>query len=113
MEEEKKKPINKSLLTKEEMKELIEKTKNLDKKQSHYLSYRTMMNEIRRELLKFIGCEIRTIDDIKNEFEIDEDQLLYHLSMLEQCYYIINSTEGWKSTPGGIAFLENAKMGEI
>ena len=95
------------------MKDLLEKTKDLDKKQSHYLAYRTMMNEIRRELLKFIGCKIRTMNDIKNEFGIDEDQLLYHLSMLEQCYYIINSIDGWKSTPGGIAFLENAKMGEF
>ncbi|MFX1276434.1 MAG: hypothetical protein ACFFAT_15515 [Promethearchaeota archaeon] len=71
-----------------------------------------MMNEIRRELLQFIGCEIRSIDEIKNQFNIDSDQLQYHLSMLEQCFYIINSIEGWKSTPLALGFLENVKMGD-
>ena len=104
--------INKSKLTKEEMKDLLEKTKNLDKKLSHYHAYRTMMNATRREILKYIGCEVRSIDDIRKKFKLDEGQLSYHLSMLEQCYYIIDSKEGWKSTPGGIAFLDNAKMGD-
>lgn len=104
--------IKKSKLTKEELKELNENTKDLDKKQSHYLAYRTLMNEIRRELLQYIGCEIRSMDEIKNQFNMDFDQLKYHLSMLEQCFYIINSIEGWKSTPLAIGFLENAKMGD-
>ena len=99
-------------LTKEEMKDLLEKTKDLDHKASHYNYYRTMMNETRRELLKFIGFEIRTMNDILEEFQMFEDQLKYHLSMLEQCFYIINSKEGWKSTPLGIKFMENAKMGD-
>lgn len=105
--------VNETKLTKEEMKDLYEKTKNLDKKVAHYNSYRTLMNETRRELLKFIGREIRTMDDIIQKFEMNEDQLKYHLSMLEQCFYIINSKEGWKSTLGGIKFIENAKMGDI
>ena len=104
---------NECKLTKEEMRELYEKTKDLDKKVGHYNSYRTMMNETRRELLKFIGCEIRNTEELIEQFKLEEDQLNYHLSMLEQCFYIINSREGWKSTPGGIKFLENAKMGDI
>ena len=99
-------------MTKEEMKELLEKTKNLDEKVSHYNFYRTMMNETRRDLLKFIGIEIRSMNDIIEKFQMTEDQLKYHLSMLEQCFYIINSKEGWKSTPLGIKFMENAKMGD-
>lgn len=106
------KMVSETKLTKEEMKDLHEKTKNLDKKVAHYNSYRTMMNETRRELLKFIGCEIRTMSEIVQKFKIDEDQLKYHLSMLEQCFYIINSKVGWKSTLGGIKFLENAQMGD-
>ena len=70
------------------------------------------MNRSRRELLKFIGCEIRSRDEIKKEFELDEDQIGYHLSMLKQSLYIIESHEGWKSTPKGIGFLENAIMGD-
>lgn len=102
----------KSKLTKEELQSLANNTKDLDPKQSHYRAYRTMMNEIRRELLQYIGCEIRNMDDIKEQFINNLYQLNYHLSMLEQCYFIINSPEGWKSTPLGLAFLDNAKMGD-
>jgi predicted transcriptional regulator len=68
------------------------------------------MNQTRRELLKFIGSEIRTTDGIKKEFDLEEDQIRYHLSMLMQSLYVIESHEGWKSTPRGIGFLENAIM---
>ena len=104
--------IIKSKLTKEELQSISKNTKDLNPKQSHYRAFRTMMSEIRRELLKYIGSEIRSIDEIKEQFKLEIDQLNYHLSMLEQCYYIINSREGWKSTPLGLAFLDNAKMGD-
>jgi len=68
------------------------------------------MNETRIELLKFIGCEIRNMEEIDREFKMEFDQLKYHLSMLKQSLYIIDSHEGWKSTPRGIDFLENAIM---
>ena len=68
------------------------------------------MNETRRELLQFIGYDVRSLDDIKNEFKQKEDQLNYHLSMLKQCLYVIESKEGWKSTPRGLGFLENARL---
>jgi len=105
--------MNETKLTKEEIKDLVEKTKDLDHKQAHYSLYRTLMNGTRRELLKFIGYEIRTMSDIVEKFNISEEQLKYHLSMLEQCFCIINSKEGWKSTLAGIKFLENAKMGDF
>ena len=104
--------IIKSKLTKEELQSLAKNTKDLNPKQSHYRAFRTMMNEIRRELLKYIGSEIRSTNEIKEHFNLDLDQLNYHLSMLEQCYYIINSQDGWKSTPLGLGFLDNAKMGD-
>ena len=113
MEDEMKKFVNKSKLTKEELKAFFNATSNLDHKLDHSRAYRTMMNEARRELLKFIGYEVRNIDEIKNEFTLNEDQLNYHLSMLKQCLYVVESNEGWKSTPRGIGFLENAKLGNF
>ena len=101
-----------SKLTKEELKSLAKNTEELSPKQSHYLMYRTMMNGIRRKLLKYIGYEIRSIDEIKEQFDLDLDQLNYHLSMLEQCGFINNSRKGWKSTLLGRGFLDNAKMGD-
>ena len=70
-----------------------------------------MMNELRRNLLKYIGNDVRDIGDIEKEFELNSDQLIYHLSMLRQGLYIINSGNKWKATPRGLGFLENAIMG--
>ena len=107
MEDEMKKMLNKSKLTKEELKDFLKMTENLDHKLDHSRAYRTMMNEDRREILKFIGNEIRSNDEIEKEFKLKKDQLNYHLSMLKQCLFIIESKEGWKSTPRGLGFLEN------
>ena len=110
MKDEMKKLINKSKLTEEELKIFFETSSNIDHKLDHSRAYRTMMNETRREFLQFIGYDVRSLDDIKNEFKQQDDQLNYHLSMLKQCLYIIESKEGWKSTPRGLGFLENARL---
>ena len=112
MKDEMKKLINKSKLTEEELKIFFEASSNIDHKLDHSRAYRTMMNETRRELLQFIGYDVRSLDDIKNEFKQQNDQLNYHLSMLKQCFYLIESNEGWKSTPRGLGFLENARLGD-
>ncbi|MFX0038937.1 MAG: hypothetical protein ACFFCY_14600 [Promethearchaeota archaeon] len=99
-------------LTEEEMKEYLQLTKNVNHKEDHKRAYRTMMNQTRRKLLKFIGTNIRTIEQIKSNFKEEDDSLNYHLSMLEQLYYIMNTKNGWKATPRGIGFLNNAIMGD-
>jgi hypothetical protein len=96
-------------LTEEEMKEHLELTKNIDHKEDHKRAYRTMMNQTRRELLKFIGTNIRTIKQIENIFQ-DVEQINYHLTMLEQLFYIMNTKSGWKATPRGIGFLNNVLL---
>ena len=110
MDKDIKKMISKTKLTKEEMRDFLAKIKDANVKLEHSRAYRTLMNEVRRNLLKFIGYEVRSMDELKKEFKLEVDQLLYHLSMLKQCLYIIESREGWKSTPKGLGFLENAKM---
>ena len=112
MKDEMKKLINKSKLTKEELNSFFEARSQIDHKLDHSRAYRTMMNETRRELLKFIGYDVRSLDDIKTEFTQEVDQINYHLSMLKQCLYVIESNEGWKSTPRGLGFLENARLGD-
>lgn len=99
-------------LTEDEMTKYLQITKNVDHKEDHKRAYRTMMNQMRRELLKYIGTNIRTFEDIKNNFKEEIDNLNYHLSMLEQLFYIINTKSGWKATPRGIGFLHNAIMGD-
>lgn len=99
-------------LTEEEMQEYLRVTKKIDHKEDHRRAYRTMMNKTRRKLLKFIGTNIKTSEQIKNTFHEEEGQLIYHLSMLEQLLYIMNTKSGWKATPRGIGFLNNAIMGD-
>ena len=101
---------NKSKLNTEELKEFYVKTKNIDKKLDHGRAYRTLINPIRREILKFIGYSIKTMKELKCEFEFDETHLNYHLDMLKQSFYVLDSNEGWKLTPRGIGFLENARL---
>lgn len=98
-------------LTEEEMKEHLRLTKDINHKEDHRRAYRTMMNPIRRGLLKFIGTDIRTIEQIKNNFQ-DIEQINYHLTMLEQLFYVMNTKTGWKATPRGIGFLHNVLLGE-
>ena len=83
----------------------------MNPKLDHSLAYRTMMSEIRRDLLKYIGNEIRDIKEIQEEFQIGKDQLIYHLSMLRQGLYVIESNNKWKATPRGLGFLANAVLG--
>ncbi|MFX0077092.1 MAG: hypothetical protein ACFE96_16730 [Candidatus Hermodarchaeota archaeon] len=99
-------------LTKEELKEFYRNIEDIDKTLDHSRAYRTMMNQTRRELLKFIGTNIRTMDQVKNEFKSEAGQLDYHLSMLAQLNYIMNTETGWKATPRGIGFLNNTIMGD-
>ncbi|MFW9939505.1 MAG: hypothetical protein ACFFFT_00595 [Candidatus Thorarchaeota archaeon] len=95
-------------LTEEEMNNYLRLTKDFDHKEDHKRAYRTMMNPTRRELLKFIGTNIRTLKEINNKFEEDEQQIKYHLSMLTQLFYVMDTQTGWKATPRGIGFLKNA-----
>ena len=99
-------------LNKEEMIKFNQQTKNINHKVDHSRAYRTMMNQTRRELLNFIGENIRTTEQITTEFQEAQDQIEYHLSMLEQLFYIMNTESGWKATPRGIGFLYNAIMDE-
>ncbi|MFW9827822.1 MAG: hypothetical protein ACFFEY_09530 [Candidatus Thorarchaeota archaeon] len=99
-------------LSDEEMKKYLQITKDVDHKEDHRRAYRTMMNQTRRELLKFIGTKIKTFEEIKKRFPEVIDQIEYHLSMLEQLYYIMKTKNGWKATPRGIGFIHNAIMND-
>ena len=97
-------------LSDEEMNQYLELTKEIDHKEDHRRAYRTMMNNTRRELIKFIGTNIKTFEEIKSKFPEVSDQIKYHLSMLEQLYYIMETESGWKATPRGIGFIYNTLM---
>ncbi|MBN1803239.1 MAG: helix-turn-helix transcriptional regulator [Candidatus Lokiarchaeota archaeon] len=104
--------LNKSKLTIEEIEEFKDLANKTDKKVSHSRAYKTMMNPTRRDLLQFIGYEIKTIPELMNKFNLSNDQVNYHLAMLKQGLYVISSKEGWKCSPLGLGFLENTILKE-
>jgi len=53
---------------------------------------------------------VKTTEELMKALEMDEDQVKYHLSMVEQTFYIMNTKEGWKLTPRGIGFLNNTSI---
>ena len=108
MDEEFEKMKKKSKLTKDEMKVFLEKLESVDKKVDHSNLMRCMSNETRRDLLNYIAYEVRSMEELKKEFEMEADQVKYHLSMLEHSLYVIESQEEWEATPRGIGFMENA-----
>lgn len=108
MDEEFENMKKKSKLSKDEMKIFLEKIDSVDHRVDHSNAMRCMSNETRRELLNFIGYNVKSMEDLVKKFQIDADQLRYHLSMLEHSLYVMDSPEGWKATPRGIGFMENA-----
>ena len=104
------KMIKKSKLNKEELNDFLNHLKNADPKIEHSLALRTLTSPIRRDILQYIKYDIKNTEDIKNNFLFDDSQLHFHLNMLKQTYYITDSKDGWKLTPRGIGFLENAQL---
>jgi len=97
--------LEKCILDEEEMNKYLKGTEHIDPKEEHDHLYSVMTNQTRRELLKFIDTNARSFNEIKENFQLDDDQLQYHLSMLEQLFFLINMESGWKATPRGLGFL--------
>ena len=98
-------------MTKEELKDFYELIKTIDHTNDHRLAARTLTNPLRREIMSFIGSEIKSTEEIAEKVDFEENQILFHLDMLKQVFYVWESPEGWKLTPRGIGFLENAQLG--
>ncbi len=102
--------LKKCKLTDKELKIFFDKIKNVDHQEDHSRAYRTLMNPIRRDILQFIACEVRTREQIKEHLKLEDEQLIYHLTMLDQLFFVMNTETGWKATPRGIGFLENTQL---
>lgn len=97
--------LDKCCLTEDEMDEYLKMTEHIDPKDEHDHLYRTMSNQTRRQLLKTIDRNAMPLKELKKRLQIDNDQLQYHLSMLEQLFFLMETESGWKATPRGLGFL--------
>ncbi|MGV9171178.1 MAG: hypothetical protein ACOC44_03365 [Promethearchaeia archaeon] len=105
---------NNTKLTEKEFEEFLSNVEEINPKEDHSRAYRTLSNPIRREILNVLELNILQTEDFLEKMDADltDDQLKYHLSMLEQLNYIMNTDKGWKITPRGLGFLEHAQLDE-
>lgn len=97
--------LDKCILNKEEMAVYLKNTEHIDPKEEHDQLYLVMTNETRRDILKYIDIHARSFEEIKEKLQLEEEQLNYQLSMLEELFFIMNTEDGWKATPHGLGFL--------
>lgn len=103
---------NNTKLTEEEFQRFLQNVEEMDHKEDHSRAYRTLSNPIRRKLLEALDLNVMKIEDFleKEEIDITEDQVKYHLSMLEQLNCVMDTESGWKITPRGLGFCKNAQL---
>lgn len=61
--------------------------------------------EIRREIIGFIGAEIRRIKEIEKEIGL-KDELEDHLSILERALLVERDDDCYRLTPRCVAYLD-------
>lgn len=99
---------------KQEWLEKLKRTqKNISPTEDHKRGLRALQNVQRREILRFIGYDVKNFEDIKNEIKLDDSQIQFHLSMLEQALFIEKLNDKWRATPRGIGYLENVEWSQF
>jgi hypothetical protein len=74
----------------------------------HRFAGEVLQLRIRREIMKFIGQGIKTREEIERNFSLCESVAELHLAMLEKAVMIEKvGSNGYRSTPIGIAYLKN------
>jgi predicted transcriptional regulator len=94
------------------LKKLKEQGKLPDPKEDHSRGLRALQNTTRREILMYIGKDTKNTEEIKIDFNLEDSQANFHLSMLEQALFIEKTKTGWRLTPRGIGYLENVELVE-
>jgi DNA-binding transcriptional ArsR family regulator len=92
------------------LKTLEKEGKLQNPKEDHSRGLRALQNSTRREILRFIGKQVKTIEEIVTHFNSDESTISFHLSMLEQALFIEKVNDRWGLTPRGIGYLENVEL---
>ncbi|MBD3216001.1 MAG: hypothetical protein GF311_25540 [Candidatus Lokiarchaeota archaeon] len=87
------------------MDEYLQKIEYIDPKEEHDHLYSLITNQTRHNLLKIIDTNVRSFKEIKDKIRLEDEQLNYHLSMLEDVFFIMNSKSGRKASPRGLGFL--------
>ena len=80
----------------------------------HKFGLKVIQNTTRREILIFLGGGRRSLEDIKEKFNLNDNMANFHLNMLEDALYTEKKEEEGKifyfPTLRGEGFLENVEM---
>lgn len=97
------------------LEELKKKGKLIDPKEDHRIAWRTMQNRTRREILAFVVGG-KSIEEIKEHFNLGDAEVKLHLDMLENALYVESVKKGdeiyYYPTPRGEEYLENVEKRE-
>ncbi len=75
--------------------------------EGHRFACEVLQLRIRREIMKFIGTGVKSKEEIKRTFGLNESMAELHLALLEKAIVIEKFGSGYRSTPIGIAYLKN------
>jgi len=74
--------------------------------EDHKFALEVLQLRLRRNILRFVGQETRTIDEIEKEFGLGTEQAKYHLAMLEEGLVVERVGDSYRSTLTGKLYLE-------
>ncbi|MCX8207500.1 MAG: helix-turn-helix domain-containing protein [Methanothrix sp.] len=75
--------------------------------EDHKFALEVLQLPLRRKMLRFIGLEARSRDEIEKEFGLSTEQARYHLAMLEKGLVVERVGESYRATITGKLYLEN------
>ncbi len=83
--------------------------------EDHAVALRTLQNPLRRNVVKFLKEGPKSLDQIKEIFDLNDLQAKINLNMLEDSFFIVKTDMSdkiiYELTIRGEAFLENVKTG--
>ncbi len=84
-----------------------------NKTEDHAIGLRTLQNPTRRKILKLLYAKTMSIDEIKNELDLNSTEAKFHIDMLENALYVdkIENTDPqeYQLSPRGEGYFENVE----
>lgn len=74
--------------------------------EDHKFALEVLQLPLRRKMLRFIGLEARSRDEIEKEFGLSTEQARYHLAMLEKGLVVERVGDSYRTTITGKLYLE-------
>ncbi len=97
------------------IKQMEEAGKKRNPSEDHAVALKTLQNPTRRKILEFMKDGPKSLDQIKEAYNLNNMQARLNLDMLEDSFYIVKTDSPYKIiyelTIRGDAFLENVKTG--